>query len=216
MSHVGGDQQSEDARLVERAKAGDAGAVGELFTRHRHRLRRMVELRLDHRLQARVDASDVIQEAYVDVAARLDEYLAGPKLPLFLWLRLVVGERLMKAHRHHLGTQMRDANREVSLYRGALPAASSMALAAQLLGRHTSPTQAAVRAERLLHLQSALNDLDPLDREILCLRHFEELTHAEAARVLDIEEAAAAKRYIRAMKRLKGILTSTPGGNEGL
>src|SRR5580704_3870541 len=199
---------AESVDLIERARAGDREALNALLARHRDRLRRMVEMRLDTRLQARLDASDVVQEAYVDVAERLDEYLRDPKLPLFLWLRLVVGERLLKLHRHHLGTQMRDAGREVSLYRGALPAASSTALAAQLLGRHTSPTQAAVRAERLLLLQSALNDLDPLDREILCLRHFEELTHAEAARVLDIEEAAAAKRYIRVIMRLKGILTS--------
>jgi RNA polymerase sigma-70 factor, ECF subfamily len=216
MSQVEPDQPSEVVRLVERMKAGDKQAVGELFTRHHHRLRRMVEMRLDQRLQARIDPSDVIQEAYADVAARLDEYLASPKRPVFLGLRLVVGERLVKAHRHHLGAQIRDAARDVSLYRGALPAASSTALAAQLLGRHTSPTQAAVRAERLLHLQSALNDLDPLDREILCLRHFEELTHAEAARVLNIDEAAAAKRNVRAMKRLKAILASTPGGAEGL
>ena len=140
---------------------------------------------------------------------------AIPKLPLFLWLRLIVGERLMKLHRHHLGTQMRDAGREVSLYRGALPAASSAALAAQLLGRHTSPTQAALRAERILRLQDALNTLDPIDREILSLRHFEELTAAETARVLGIEESAAAKRYFRALKRLKEILIAMPGGQAG-
>ena len=111
---------------------------------------------------------------------------------------------------------MRDAGREVSLYREALPAASSAALAAQLLGKHTSPTQAAVRAERLLRLQEALNALDPIDREILSLRHFEELTRAEAAQALGIEEAAAAKRYVRALKRLKDTLAGMPGGLDGL
>src|ERR1700693_1259001 len=123
----------------------------------------MVELRLDSRLQARIDASDVIQEAYVDVVSRLDEYLREPKYPLFLWLRLIVGERLLKRHRHPLGTQRRDAALEVSIYRGALPAASSAALAAQLMGKHTSPTQAVVRAERILRLPEALNTLEPLD-----------------------------------------------------
>ena len=137
---------------------------------------------LDTRLQARIDASDVVQEAYVEVAQRMDEYLRDPNPPFFLWLRLVVGERLMKLHRHHLGTQMRDAGREVSLFRGALPAASSAALAVQLLGRHTSPTQAVLRAERILRLQEALNALEPIDREVLSLRHFEELTAAETAR----------------------------------
>jgi RNA polymerase sigma-70 factor (ECF subfamily) len=103
----------------------------------------------------------------------------------------------------------------VALYRGARPQASSAALAAQLLGKHTSPTQAAVRAERLLRLQEALNTLDPVDREILALRHFEELTSAEAARVLEVEEVAAAKRYVRALRRLKKILAALPGGLEG-
>jgi RNA polymerase sigma-70 factor, ECF subfamily len=208
--------QSGSPDLIERARAGDKQAVNSLFDRYRARLRRMVEMRLDLRLQARLDASDVVQEAYVEVAERLEGYLRDPKLPLFLWLRLVVGERLMKLHRHHLGTQMRDAGREVSLYRGALPAASSAALAAQLLGRHTSPTQAALRAERILRLQEALNTLEPLDREILSLRHFEELTAAETAHVLGIEEPAAAKRYFRALKRLKEILAAMPGGQEAI
>src|SRR5215469_3663646 len=207
---------ADTARLLEQARAGDQAALNELFARHRPRLRRMVELRLDRRLQPRIDASDVIQEAYVEAFTRLDEYLRERSYPLFLWLRLLVGERLLKLHRHHLGTQMRDAGLEVSIYRGALPAASSAALAAQLLGKHTSPTQAAVRAERMLRLQEALNTLDPLDREILSLRHFEELTRVEAAKVLDIEEGAAAKRYVRALKRLKIILAALPGGLEGL
>jgi RNA polymerase sigma-70 factor, ECF subfamily len=203
---------SDTLGLLERARAGDPQALNEIFTRHRDRLCRMVEMRLDRRLQGRLDASDVVQDAYVQVTRRLDEYLRDPKLPLFLWLRLVVGERLTTLHRHHLGTHLRDAGREVSLYREALPAASSAALAAQLLGKHTSPTEAAVRAERMLRLQEALNALDPLDREILSLRHFEELTRAEAAQVLGIEEAAAAKRYVRALKRLKQTLAAMPGG----
>jgi RNA polymerase sigma-70 factor (ECF subfamily) len=199
--------------LLERARAGDADALNEIFARHRDRLRRMVDMRLDARLQARVDASDVIQDAFLQVASRLEGYLRDPKVPLFLWLRLVVGEQLTNLHRHHLGTQMRDARREVSLYREALPEASSAALAAQLLGKHTSPTQAAVRAERLLRVQEAINSLDPIDREIISLRHFEQLSRAETAQVLGIAEAAAAKRYIRALKRLKAIM---PGGWEGL
>jgi len=197
---------SESTRLIERARGGDTAAVGEIFARHRDRLRRMVDIRLDRRLQGRIDASDVVQEAHLEVAQRLNEYLADPKLPLFLWLRLVVGERLAKLHRTHLGAQKRDAALEVSIFREALPAASSAALAAHLLGKHTSPTQAAVRAERLIRLQEAINALDPIDREILSLRHFEELSRSEAALALGIEEAAAAKRYVRAMKRLKDLL----------
>jgi len=152
--------------------------------------------------------SDVLQDGFADAVAKLPGYLADPKLPLFLWLRLVVGERLTKIHRDHLGAQIRDASREVSLYRGPMPAASSAA------PRRPPPRQGYVaHAGRragpngLLRLQEALNALDPLDREILSLRHFEELTHAEAARVLDIGEAAAAKRYVRALKRLKDVLS---------
>ncbi len=207
---------TDTAQLIERLRVGDREAFNEVFTRHRQRLRRMVEMRMDWRLQARLDASDVIQDAYLEAVTRMDEYLRDPALPLFLWLRLIVGERLTRLHRHHLGTKMRDAGRELSLYRRPLPAASSMALAAQLLGKHTSPTQAAVRAERMLRLQEALNALDPIDREILSLRHFEELTRAETAKALGIEEGAAAKRYIRALKRLKDVLASLPGGLEDL
>ena len=171
----------ESTRLIERARAGDSAAVSDIFALHRDRLRRMVEMRLDRRLQGRIDASDVIQEAHLEITTRLADYLKDPKLPLFLWLRLVVGERLTKLHRTHLGAQKRDAALEVSIFREALPQASSAALAAQLLGKHTSPTQAAMRAERLLRLQEAINTLDPIDREILSLRHFEELNRGEAA-----------------------------------
>ncbi len=210
------DNSAETNRLLEQARAGDKEALNALFARHRPRLRRMVELRLDRRLLARIDASDVIQEAHVEAVGRLEEYLSAPRYPLFLWLRLIVGERLLKLHRHDLGTRMRDAGLEVSIYRGALPEASSAAQAAQLLGKHTSPTQAAVRAERMLRLQEALNTLDSMDREVLSLRHFEELSLAETAMSLGIEESAAAKRYIRALKRLKATLASMPGGLESV
>ena len=197
--------QSEDIQLIERARAGDDAAAGEALVRHEARLKRMIDARLDRRVRGRVDPSDVLQDGFADAVSKFAGYLADPKLPLFLWLRLVVGERLAKVHRDHLVAQVRDAAREVSLYRGPMPAASSAALAAHLLGRFTSPTQAAVRAERLLRVQEALNALDPLDREVLSLRHFEHLTHAEAAAVLEISESAAANRYVRALKKLKRI-----------
>jgi RNA polymerase sigma-70 factor (ECF subfamily) len=171
---------------------------------------------MDPRLRARVDASDVLQEAYLDLARDLDAYRAEPKLPPLLWMRLHVGRRLTTLHRQHLGTRMRDAGLEVSLYREALPQASSAALASMLLGRQTSPTQAAQRAERLLRVQEALNALDPIDREVLALRHFEQLDRAETAEVLGISPEAGAKRYFRALKRLKEVLASMPGGCEGV
>jgi RNA polymerase sigma-70 factor (ECF subfamily) len=202
------DDQSE---LLRRIGAGDQQALAEVFAHYRGRLKLMVRLRLDRRLQGRVDPSDVLQEAYLDVAARAAEYAANPALPLFLWLRALTGQRLMALHRHHLGAQMRDAGQEVSLYRGAMPQASSVSLAAQLLGRLTTPSAAAVRAEVQIKLQEALNSMDPVDREILTLRHFEELSNGETAKVLGLQKAAASNRYIRALKRLKDILADLPG-----
>jgi RNA polymerase sigma-70 factor (ECF subfamily) len=114
-------------------------------------------------------------------------------------------------HRQHLGAKMRDAGQEVSLYRGALPQASSASLAEQLLGRMTSPSVAAVRAEMQLRLQEALNGMDATDREVLVLRHFEELSNGETAAVLGLQKSAASNRYIRALKRLKDVLSTTPG-----
>jgi RNA polymerase sigma-70 factor (ECF subfamily) len=205
------DNSSETAQLLERARSGDEAALDELFTLHRDRLRRMVQMRLDWRLQGRIDESDVIQDAYLEASRRLNEYLAKPDMPLFLWLRFLVGERLLILHRHHLGTKMRDVRREISIFNDLLPEASSAALAAQLLGEQTSPSEAAVRAEQLLYLQEAINQLEPIDREVLALRHFEQLSRVETARVLGIAEDAAAKRYIRALKRLKDMLARMPG-----
>jgi RNA polymerase sigma-70 factor (ECF subfamily) len=205
------DDAAELQDQLRRLAAGDQQALAALFTRYRDRLRRMVQLRLDRRLQGRIDASDVLQEAYLDAARRAPEYAANPSVPLFLWLRLLTGQRLLMVHRRHLGAEMHDVGQEVSLYRGALPQASSLSLAAQLLGRITSPSVAAVRAEMQLKLQEALNGMDPLDREVLTLRHFEELSNSETAAVLGIQKSAASNRYLRALKRLKEALSSMPG-----
>ena len=201
---------------IEQLRRGGLQALTALFDRHREHLRRMVDLRIDSRVRARLDASDVLQEAYLDVAHDLNAYLADPKLPPLLWLRLHVGRRLNTLHRQHLGTRMRAAGMEVSLYRDARPEASSAALASMLLGKHTSPTEAALRAERLLRVQEALNTLDPIDREVLALRHFEQLSRSETAEVLGISQEAGAKRYFRALKRLKDVLLTMPGGGEEL
>jgi RNA polymerase sigma-70 factor (ECF subfamily) len=199
----------EDCGLLKRAEAGDAQAIGELFERHRARLQRMVELRMDARLQGRIDAADVLQDAYLEVARSLPEYIRSPEIPVFLWLRFITGRKLQALHRHHLGTGLRDASRDISIFRGALPQASSQMLAAQLVGRFTSPSEAAARAEIQLRVQEALNSLEPLDRELLALRHFEQLTNFEAAQVLEISPAAAGSRFVRALKRLKKILETS-------
>jgi RNA polymerase sigma-70 factor (ECF subfamily) len=206
------DQSSDTDDLLHRAAAGDQDSWGALLARHAQRLRRAVAFRMDQRLQGRIDPSDVIQEASLEAWQNLQEYLQDPKLPFFLWLRGIAGNKLRELHRHHLGTQMRDAGREVSIYRGTLPEATSAALAAQLLGHLTQPSVAAIRAEIKVRLQEALNQMDPLDREVLALRHFEFLSPRETAEVLGIREKAAAMRYVRALRRLKEILTALPGG----
>jgi RNA polymerase sigma-70 factor (ECF subfamily) len=198
------------------APDSDPEQFGALLEQYRPRLRRMVALRLDPRLHGRIDPSDVIQDTYLEASARRAEYLQKPTMPCFLWLRFLAGQKLVTLHRHHLGRQMRDAAREVSLYRGQLPEASSAVLAAQLLGREARPSEAAIRAEMKLRLEEALNSMDPPDREILALRHFEQLSLEESAQVLGLTESGACRRHLRALKRLKDILSSLPGGLEGL
>jgi RNA polymerase sigma-70 factor (ECF subfamily) len=204
----------EETELLQRAAGGDEKALSDLFGRYRERLKRMIHLRLSRRLQGRVDDSDVLQEAYLDVAQRLREYVAAPRLPFFLWLRHLTGLKLTELHRRHLGTQMRDADREVTLHRGGLPEADSVSLAAQLLGKLTTPSQAAIKAEMRLHVQEALNRMDPTDREVLALKHFEQLSTSEIAQVLGLSKAGAGSRYLRAIKRLREILEGIPGFQE--
>ncbi len=180
---------SEPSDLIElrrRIERGDEAALVELFVRQRERLKRMVKLRMDRRLQGRIDPSDVLQEASLEIVRRAREYLADPSMPAFLWLRWITGQRLLILHRRHLGSKVRDVGLEVSLHHGVLPQATSVSLAAMLLGRLTSPTRAALRAELQLRLQEVLNAMDPIDREILTLRHFEELNNNETAQVLGI------------------------------
>ncbi len=199
--------------LISKAVEGDPDSLAELMERYRDRLKRMVGLRMDRRLQGRVDASDIVQEALLEASRRLDEYAEKPPMGFFLWLRWLTTDRLLNTHRQHLGTQKRDADQEVSLYRRAMPEACSVSLAQQLLGKLTSPTQAVARAELQLIVQEVLNSMDPLDREILVLRNFEQLSTSETAEVLDIKRSTASKRYIAALKRLKQALSAIPGIN---
>jgi RNA polymerase sigma-70 factor (ECF subfamily) len=205
---------SDEQVLLDRALGGDCAALAELFHRHRPRLEQMVRLRMDRRLQGRLDPADVLQETYLDVARRFPEYAANPAMPFFLWLRLLTGQRLVDLHRQHLKTKMRNAGQEVSLYRGDVPRASSASLAELLLGRLTTASRAAIRAETQLRVQEALNAMDEIDREVLVLRHFELLSNEETAQVLGLKPSAASNRHIRALKRLKEIMAQVPGPGE--
>ena len=197
--------------LVARAAEGDSEALSVLMNRYRERLKRMVGLRMDRRLQGRVGASDIVQEALIEAAQRLSDYSRQPPTEFFLWLRSVTANKLLTAHRQHLGTQKRDAAQEVSLYRRAMPEACSVSLAQQLLGQITSPTRAVARAELQLMVQEVLNGMQPMDREILVLRYFEKLSTSEAAKELGIKRSTAGKRYITALKRLRQALSAVPG-----
>jgi RNA polymerase sigma-70 factor (ECF subfamily) len=203
----------DDEGLVRRARDGDQRAMADLFERHRERLRRMIRLRLDRRLQGRIDASDVLQETFVDVYRRQVEYLADadPRMPPFLWLRFLAVQRLQALHRRQLVALVRDVGREVSLQPGGFPPADSLTLANLLLGRFTSPSLAAARAEMRGKLQEVLNAMDPIDREVILLRHFEELSNTETAQVLGLQKTAASNRYVRAMRWLTDILSTIPG-----
>jgi RNA polymerase sigma-70 factor (ECF subfamily) len=203
--------ERDDDDLLLRLEGGDERALTELFSRHRERLRRMVRLRLDRRLQGRIDSSDVLQDTYLEVARRAREYLAQPSMPPFLWLRFLTGQTLQALHRHHLKVHMRDAGREVSLRHPATLRADSDSMVEMLLGRLTSPSHAARRAELQVMLQQMLNSMDPLDREVLALRHFEELSNGEAAQILGLSKTAASNRYMRALSRLKDMLADVPG-----
>jgi RNA polymerase sigma-70 factor, ECF subfamily len=212
MAHIETEDSSGTNRALRQAALGDRDSLGALLTRHEGRLRRMIAFRIDARMRGRIDPEDVVQDVNVAASEHLADYLQSPAMPFFLWLRGIAANKLLEMHRRHLGTPMRDARREVSLHPCAFPDATSAALAAQLLGHQTRPSEAAMRAEAKVRVQEALNAMDPMDREVLALRHFEQLTNAEAASVLQIKEAAAGKRYLRAVERLREIMADLPGG----
>jgi RNA polymerase sigma-70 factor (ECF subfamily) len=196
------DIEGRTAALLRRIADGHPDAVGELFELHRERLWRMLHVRLDRRLSGRLSLDDVLQEAFLDVSRRIHEYAADPGAPFYVWLRFLVIQRLQMIHRAHLGAARRDAAAEVSL---AEPADAG-SMAGQLVAHATSPSQAAMRKERRELLRAALEAMAPLDREVLALRHFEEMSNEEAAQALGISPDAASKRHVRALVRLREVL----------
>jgi RNA polymerase sigma-70 factor (ECF subfamily) len=174
----------------------------------------MVALRMDRRLRARIDPSDVLQETFMEASRRVDDFVQHPDAPLFIWLRFLVGQKLQELHRHHLEAQLRDARKEIAIFQGSMPRATSEMLAAKLVGKEPSPSEEAIWAERTRRLEEALNAMDPMDLEVIALRHFEQLTSAETAQVLGVKERAASKRHVRALARLRDVLSQMPGGFE--
>ena len=195
------------AELLKRAADGDASARGQLLLQHRAKLERMVAIRMDARLAQRIDASDVVQEATIEADRRLSEYLANPSMDFYLWLRWLTRERLIDLHREHLDTQKRDARREQSVQIDN--DRSAAALANVLVGELTSPSNALEREQNRTIVRAAISQLAPIDREILVLRHFEQMSTSQAAEVLNLSKSGAGKRHVMALRKLKGILEDT-------
>jgi RNA polymerase sigma-70 factor, ECF subfamily len=205
-----GDSSLGIEELAHRLRAGDTEALAELFSRERERLWRIIHFRLAEPLRARLGPEDVLQEAFISASQRLPHYANRPATSPFIWLRMIVNQTLVDLHRQHLGAQMRDAGREVSVDAVPYAQATSASVAIQLVGVFTSPTGAAARADVFSLVQTAIEQMDSLDREVLALRHFEELSNSEVAEALGIEQKAASIRYIRALRRLKDILAQVP------
>lgn len=196
--------------MADRLRAGDLQALAEVFSLERERLWRVAQFRLAEPLRGRLEPDDVLQETFLAAHQRLGHYAQNPSLSPFVWLRMVLNQTLVDLHRKHLGAQRRDAAREICIDGSPFGPATSASVAIQLVGAFTSPSHAAARMDLRDLVEAAIAQMDPLDREVLALRHFEELTNSEAAEALGIEQKAASIRYVRALRRLKEILNQMP------
>ena len=207
---------ADEQALVLRLREGEAEALAELFSLHRERIWRMIRFRMDRRLAARIDPDDVLQESFLAARTRIDNFLAEPHGSFFVWLRLIALQTLFDQHRHHIGAEMRNAGRDVQLGDRPDSANTSLCLAAQLAGTITSPSEAVAGLEMMQRLEQAIRTMAALDQEIIAMRHFEDLTNLESAEALGISPTAASNRYVRAIARLKEILTSFGESNFGV
>ena len=199
-------QPADTQILLEQARGGDADAVEQLLARHREPVRRLIDLRLDPAIVQRLDASDVVQDVLLEASRRLKEYLQDPAMPFHLWLRHIAKDHIIDAHRRHHQAQKRGVNREQSLARAGWMDRSSMELAGQLMDPERTPASAAIQEELQRRLHAAVAQLDEDDREVILMRHFEQLPNQEVASALGLTEAAASMRYLRAMRRLRDLL----------
>lgn len=195
-------RQNYTDHWLHRLQTGGTSAFCELFEDHRPRLRRMLEWRMDARLSSRLDASDVLQETFLDARRRLPDYLQDPRVPAYVWLRGLAYERLLRLHRHHLRARCRDVTRQVHL-----PAETSAFLARQIMSARSTPSRALTRNETHEQVQEAVSNLKDEDREIILMRHFEGMSNAEVAHVLNLSDSGASMRYGRALFRLRQLLS---------
>lgn len=193
--------------LLQSAKTGDDSAINQLLNRHREAVRKMVQMRMDRAVAARVDASDVVQDVMLEANQRLLDYARNPSMPFHLWLRQLAKDRLIDMHRRHRGAQRRSVDRERSL-NAAYSEQSSLNLAAQLRDHELTPAAATIRRELEERFLAALAELTEDDREIIIMRHHEHLSNSEVAEALGLSTAAAGMRYLRALRRLRDVLGS--------
>ncbi len=189
---------------IERLRVEGEHALAELFERYREQLERMIEFRLDDRVRGRVDSEDVLQEAYIEMARRLPEYLGAATVSVFIWMRQQTFQTLIGVQRRHFG-QKRDPRFEVTHMHAPDPNATSLSILSAFAEQMTSPSQALMREEELQQLRQMLESMDEVDREVLALRHFEQLSNNQIAEALGISITAASNRYVRAMLRLSQI-----------
>jgi RNA polymerase sigma-70 factor (ECF subfamily) len=200
-------------RLLDDAKQGDASAVDRLLGEFREPLRQVIRLRMDQALSKRVDASDIVQDVLLEANQRLKEYLLAPNMPFHLWLRHLAQDRIIDTHRRHRVAQRRSIDREQPIETPGWADESSVQFIAQLVDGEETPASAAIQQELQRRLNEALAQLDDADREIILMRHHEQLSNQDVAAALDLSEAAASMRYLRALRKLRGVLV--PGSETG-
>lgn len=199
-------EATDTQMLLDQAKRGDAAAVEQLLARHREPIRRLIDLRLDPAIVQRLDASDVVQDVLFEASKRLQDYLKNPAMPFHLWLRHIAKDHLIDAHRRHHQAQKRGVQREQPLVRPGWMDKSSLELAGQLVDPERTPASAAIQEELQRRLHDALAQLDEDDREVLQMRHFEQLSNQDVAAALGLTEAAASMRYLRAIRKLRDVM----------
>lgn len=193
---------------IEFLRREGATALAELFDRYRARLEKIVEFRMDERIKRRVDSADVLQDAYIELSKRLPEFVAQPSVSVFVWMRQKTLQTLIDLHREHFRDK-RDPNKEVRQAPSWNSNETGLSIQAYLSASMTSPSQHLIRGEEVIKLQAAIDQLSELDREVIALRHFEQLTNLQVAEVLSLTPTAASNRYIRAISRLSETLTSS-------
>jgi RNA polymerase sigma-70 factor (ECF subfamily) len=200
-------ENAQDTKeLLDQAQLGNAAAVDRLLSQQREPLRRMIGLRLDPALSSRLDASDVVQDVLLEASRRLKDYISNPSMPFHLWLRSIANDHVIDAHRRHRRAQKRSLDREQPIVPAALANHSSCELAAQFCDPELTPASAAMRQEMQRRVEAALTTLSEDDREMILMKHFEQMPNQEIAAFLGLSEPASSMRYLRALRRLKSIL----------